>query len=561
MFVASTVHLASFAVFVSAIGLLLALVFVKHRRGERAFLPSVAALAAVLLLLVSGLPLGLLRFGAGPSFVGTITNEPFWYPTRNLFRASGRWWLWYSDGENMVYRTSADGSDWSGPTAVAWAPEAYYFVITFDGTYFHYARTDLSDYDMYYRRGKPNSDGTISWSADEQLVYDGSIDDHRVPRSIAVDSGGHAWIAVTGPGPSGEFIFLKVIKNSRNDGTWSTEREYDIEGSIGSFVDEASIIALANSKMYVVYSRTVTGNVWYPMLYGRLWDGSWGPRERISPYPLISSCHHSVVADGDNVHTAYIVWDVSGVYLAYRMRGSGGWGGEELFQKGPSDITSPYLSIDPATGYLYCFWVDEFGYLKCSVYIEGRWSGLSLAADIKPCGITVPPEADNGEIGVAYYVCSDDIYETFFTTVKTVPPPSPPSPPPSPRPYSPPLILSYSELSVSPRSERVPEGILLTLEVSFRDGSPLPPDARLTLLRPFEAQMARESATAWTVLLPENCAGTSVLVRIDVPGRASLDISVPVAVAPPPHIGTGLALLLSLSFLVSIMLMWRKGWG
>ena len=60
----SAVPLAALTVMVSAMVLFLFLVFVKHRRGEGAFLPSVASLALVLLLLASGIPLKSLLFGA-----------------------------------------------------------------------------------------------------------------------------------------------------------------------------------------------------------------------------------------------------------------------------------------------------------------------------------------------------------------------------------------------------------------------------------------------------------------------------------------------------------------
>jgi hypothetical protein len=36
---------------------------------------------------------------------------------RKTFYANGRWWLFYSDGTNIVYQTSTDASTWSGKSA------------------------------------------------------------------------------------------------------------------------------------------------------------------------------------------------------------------------------------------------------------------------------------------------------------------------------------------------------------------------------------------------------------------------------------------------------------
>ena len=37
---------------------------------------------------------------------------------RKSFYANGRYWVFYSDATNMVYKTSADGISWSSATSV-----------------------------------------------------------------------------------------------------------------------------------------------------------------------------------------------------------------------------------------------------------------------------------------------------------------------------------------------------------------------------------------------------------------------------------------------------------
>lgn len=148
---------------------------------------------------------------------------------RNIFYSNGLWWCFYCDGADMVYRTSSDdGATWSSATTVAALPDGIgaNFDITYDGTYIHYVRNTTAVQDgLAYRRGTPQSNGTISWSAAEQTVLD-STEDARDP-NIVVDSNGYPWISysdydVAGPKDP------TVITSSTNDGTWTTATGYPL---------------------------------------------------------------------------------------------------------------------------------------------------------------------------------------------------------------------------------------------------------------------------------------------------------------------------------------------
>lgn len=107
-----------------------------------------------------------------PTTVGTDSRgSATLYPyQRKAFYANGRFWVFYSDGNNLVYRTSTDGTTWSSATTVrATSYYGYYFSVWFDGAYVHYtcARGYMGEA-LFYRRGTPNADGTITWSTTEQ---------------------------------------------------------------------------------------------------------------------------------------------------------------------------------------------------------------------------------------------------------------------------------------------------------------------------------------------------------------------------------------------------------
>lgn len=114
-----------------------------------------------------------------PSTVGTTsTRNSIQYPyQRKTFYANGLFWVFYSDGSNLVYRTSSDGSSWSAATTVRTGCDyGYYFSVWFDWTYVHYTcgrgRTGEA---LFYRRGTPDAEGTITWSTASEEVAGGAV--------------------------------------------------------------------------------------------------------------------------------------------------------------------------------------------------------------------------------------------------------------------------------------------------------------------------------------------------------------------------------------------------
>jgi hypothetical protein len=98
-----------------------------------------------------------------PSLVGTSgSSVMIAYPfQRKSFFTQGRTWVFWADATNIYYSTSTDGSTWSSTTTVRASGYGYTFSIWFDGTYIHYASANGGSY-IYYRRGLPNADGTIT---------------------------------------------------------------------------------------------------------------------------------------------------------------------------------------------------------------------------------------------------------------------------------------------------------------------------------------------------------------------------------------------------------------
>ena len=207
-----------------------------------------------------------------PSTVGTstITTPTAHQFQRKCFYANGRFWVFYSDGTNLVYCTSLDGMSWTSPTTIRACAGGNHFSIWFDDTYLHYVYCSASS--LYYRRGTPDSDGSISWSALEQTVST-EYDTAWYP-SIAVDSSRYVWIGYRDYFSPNYTPW--VIKSGNNDGTWGTTPSgfpYQLSTTSDTYW-RTTIVSLTSLKIYVIYAR----NAQLPL--GQLWNGSsWGSEE------------------------------------------------------------------------------------------------------------------------------------------------------------------------------------------------------------------------------------------------------------------------------------------
>jgi len=282
-----------------------------------------------------------------PSIVGTsITKFATSYPfQRKTFYANGRFWVFYSNGTNMVYRTSTDGVTWSDATAIRACSNGLYFSIWFDGTYLHYAYASTSS--IYYRRGTPNADGTITWSAAEQTVTT-LYNTANLPM-VSVDSNGYPWIGYREYG-SDYYQRPYVVKSSRNDGVWQTQSGFPYLLSDIADGVVVSVIPLTNGKVLALYSY---GGHY---LKARLWTGSsWGSEIQTSS-KLVAGYYHSAVAQSDDVHAVFLKSDTYDIIYVKYSYATNSFGTETTLQANVTPTTAPVISIDPNTNDLYVFW-------------------------------------------------------------------------------------------------------------------------------------------------------------------------------------------------------------
>lgn len=270
-----------------------------------------------------------IKQGTGAIVGSTTASIPVGYYgfLHNTFFANGRHWAFYTDGTNIVSKNSPDGVSWSDTTVVRAATTfaSFQFDVWFDGTYFHYSfgKADTANHAIYYRRGIPNSDGTITWSAVEQVAVAADASYQFDNANITVDSNGFAWIGYVRHPAAGAGANSRpfITKSTATNGTWATAATYPFMLEDVQIVQYSRAIPLTNGKVYVVYSGC--GKI----VQGRLWDGSsWGGIESVST-SLNDDYQVSAVAYNDDIHVVFVKVAPKAPIHVKRTFGIG-WGAE-----------------------------------------------------------------------------------------------------------------------------------------------------------------------------------------------------------------------------------------
>lgn len=208
---------------------------------------------------------------------------------------------------NMLYSTSANTQTWSSPEQVSIQEvcDGPYFSVYFDGTYLYYVLANGctgGGNSILFRRGTPNSDGSITWSGAEQLVATAPGTGLYLNPTVSVDTKGYAWVTYAG----GETVWAS--KDANKDGTWSSATGFPYGVyyvGYGGTYPQSSIYQLKKTQMAVVYTD------YYSALWVTEWDGS----EFLSACTLSGTSvrNKNEFAAVSSEKMLYIIWrDVSG---------------------------------------------------------------------------------------------------------------------------------------------------------------------------------------------------------------------------------------------------------
>jgi len=177
---------------------------------------------------------------------------------KKSFQALGRHWLIYCQGDlditgdRELCFISNDGTGWTSKTLIPGVTDVgrYANMATyFDGVYLHVTyQIEATPYDLYYIRGTPSADGTISWGS-IQTVKDVGAN----YLTIVADASGYPWIFYTDMSP-GYATGSWVIKSSTNDGTWVTD--FNIQYDTANLISYVMPYLLPTGQVLILQKKS-----------------------------------------------------------------------------------------------------------------------------------------------------------------------------------------------------------------------------------------------------------------------------------------------------------------
>ncbi len=311
-----------------------------------------------------------------------VTTSPYddclIYPyQRKVWYANGRHWVFYVHNYNFKYVSSTDGVTWDGPTNIRYvnSTESGRRIATWvhDDGYLHYAYSaETSGTDPRYRKGKLESDGSITWAAAEQVLSSIPGGSYCYWLSICVDANGYPWVGFYYFDPSPETRRAYIITSSTKDGTWTTNPNY---GTLGLQLNTASLVAwsvipvpLANGKVVAYYGGTNATKFWARLCDG---DGIGAEAEANSGGTWDHLYVGAAIAFGDAVIAAFGSTDLT---LRVCKWENEAWGSEATIQTGLQSNTCPVFS--KGEGIVFLVWgntvSDELRY-KISLDEGATW--------------------------------------------------------------------------------------------------------------------------------------------------------------------------------------------
>lgn len=341
--------------------------------------------------------LGFFDLGIPSEALGTRTSGE-----RKTFFHNGRYWIFFGGTSNWGYYTSRleFSPVWATPVTIGYKYDgAAYMNTWFDGTYVYYVRLDSAT--IYFRRGTPNSDGTITWSQAEQTV--GSADNDP---AVCVDSDGYPFVA----GQLGAYG-IRVWKASLNNGTFTNP-------TIWNFTDKGhcpALLPLPNNKIYLM---TYNPNNY---LFGKIYDGSsWSDWEQCS-YKTCSGASYtagSAIADEDGyVYMVYLTDETPNQIYHRKRLLNGTWETETLLATSLSTEATPNITRNGTNQFIT--------WLSVKTYYVKRWTGTwettqVFAVEDRYTMPDLPPITSfyreyGGIVAVAYVLLADD--RTFIRVI------------------------------------------------------------------------------------------------------------------------------------------------
>jgi hypothetical protein len=299
------------------------------------------------------------------------------------FFAQNRFWVFFMNGSleggiydtgTAYYSSSVDGITWNTATAIAAnmtesSGENLQAILTSEGYVDVFARAIDHTHALFYMRGIPKGNGTITWLTSWQTAW--QISQSNVDFYAIVDSDRYQWIS-WGYGAHLGSIYVYVTKNAYRNGTWQTASGFPKQVSPDSYMNDF-MVPLSSGRVYVMYFNAPG------LIYGKLWNGTaFGSEERASTSQVMpqfayasESWSRSVAVDsGDSIYLLFLSVTQNLVFAQRNV--SSGWSGETVVQSGAANYSSPSLNLIYDQS-LQAYWVYNSTSIVFKDYLNGAW--------------------------------------------------------------------------------------------------------------------------------------------------------------------------------------------
>lgn len=341
-----------------------------------------------------------------PSVVdNNIGNDsPVLYPFQHkAFYANSLYWVFFADPLGFYYRTSSNGVSWNARETVRTGSglDGTRLSVYFDGNYVHIVYVVNNDMALYYRRGIPESTGTITWSQNEQLVE--SEDLGLFSPTITCDTNGYPWIGIFMATTEEPIGIPRVYKSMYNDGRFGCESPFPF--TLKSTETDNWIVlpvALNDGKVIIIYAAPSLQT-----FYGRRWTGSAMGDERSAPSGTCTTMSYSAAGLATQARFVWLSTEGSNPDTIQENifdYNSDSWGNAS-----PIETNTNYLSynmgicLSKDEDIIYYFWISSK-----EVYFRRRINGI---LDQYPILWFTIPETMSHEYQISIY---DRSYEKFI---------------------------------------------------------------------------------------------------------------------------------------------------
>ena len=352
---------------------------------------------AVMLILILALALPGIVSAFSLTNVATTTRVPEYSwgklgATKGLTWANGNWWAFYlHNATGFTYASSSDnGSTWNAGVAIGEAVTSLgYMDFCFNSENVSYVNCDTAAGGaIYYRKGRLNEDGVITWYAAEQTIVAGSPGLSPYRAAIFEDTSGMphvAWARSTS-------TYLST--STTNDGTWTEAGVSTIAVTQAEHLRGLWAVPFSDGTYYVAIS-TVTDSA--AGTKGYKWNGTaWGAVESPVTTTTIDIGQNYqtfvLVINSDDIVFVGWAYDTTGKCYVRQRSAVGVWGSAvEIDDYGGG--TYPRVELLPLENgevLAYTAAVNAQTAIDLHIYSGGAWqSDASFTSYLPTAGGTI----------------------------------------------------------------------------------------------------------------------------------------------------------------------------